>query len=221
MSFFSPTSLIAILVAVSVHEWAHAFAAYRLGDPTAKYSGRMTLNPLAHLDPVGTILFVLVGFGWGKPVPIDPRYFKNYKRDAALTALAGPFSNLVLALAAFALGKILGIGPQVLADSGVLMAPENAPVILTFLGELLGDLVIINLILMAFNLLPIAPLDGSKIVQPWIPVRYDDLYDEFMRRGPWILLAIIVAERAFNFPFLSYWIAIITTPILGLMHAVL
>ena len=99
--FLTPTFIISVLIALSVHEWAHGFTAHRLGDPTAKVEGRLTLNPLAHLDPIGTAMFLIVGFGWGKPVPVDPRYFKHYKRDTSLVALAGPASNLVLALLAF------------------------------------------------------------------------------------------------------------------------
>lgn len=220
-SYLSPTTIIAILIAVGVHEWAHAYAANRLGDPTAKDAGRLTMNPIAHLDPVGTILFLLVGFGWGKPVPVDPRYFKHYKRDGAITAFAGPLSNLVLAFLAFGIGKIIGIAPQVLSVSGVLIAPGNQPVLLTFLGELLGEIVIINLILMAFNLLPVAPLDGSKVLQLWVPARYDDAYEAYLEKGMWILLILIVAGRAFHLPILSVWMSIFVTPILSIMHAMI
>src|SRR3989338_4296139 len=96
MSALRPSFIIALLIALSVHEWAHALVAHRLGDPTAKEQGRLTLNPIAHLDLMGTILFFLVGFGWGKPVPIDPRYFKHWKRDTALVSIAGPVSNLIV-----------------------------------------------------------------------------------------------------------------------------
>ncbi|MFH1671122.1 MAG: site-2 protease family protein, partial [Patescibacteria group bacterium] len=88
--FVSPPFIIAILIAISVHEWGHGFVAYKLGDPTAQMDGRLSLNPLAHLDPIGTLMFLIIGFGWAKPVPIDPRYFKNHKRDTTLVALAGP-----------------------------------------------------------------------------------------------------------------------------------
>lgn len=220
-TFLSPTFIIAILIAVSVHEWAHGYAAFKLGDPTAKYDGRLTLNPIAHLDPMGTVLFVLVGFGWGKPVPVDPRYFKNYKRDNAIVAFAGPLSNIVIAFLAFGLALALGMKAQVLSVTGALIAPSNQPVIMAFLAELLGDLIHINLVLMAFNLLPIAPLDGSKIVQMWIPYQWDNAYQDFLRKGPWILLALIIAGRAFHIPILSVWIGFIISPFLGIMYALL
>ena len=101
MGFLNPIFILSILIALTVHEWAHAFVANRLGDPTAREMGRLTLNPIVHLDPMGTILFLLVGFGWGKPVPVNERYFHHPKRDTALVAAAGPVSNLVLAFIAF------------------------------------------------------------------------------------------------------------------------
>ena len=213
----TPTFIIAILIAVAVHEWAHAFAAYRLGDPTAKYDGRLTLNPIAHLDPIGTLLFIFVGFGWGKPVPVDPRYFKKPVRDGAIVAFAGPLSNIVLAFLAYAIAYPLGIAEEVLAGS----TAGHASVILEFFSRLLGDMIIINLVLMAFNLLPVPPLDGSKIVRIFLPYEYERQYAQFSYYGPWILLALIVAGRAFGFPVLSIWIELIITPFLSVMHALL
>jgi len=221
MPFLSPTFIIAILIAVAVHEWAHGFAAWKLGDPTAKYDGRLTLNPLAHLDPVGTVLFVLVGFGWGKPVTVDPRYFKHAVRDSAIVAFAGPLSNIILAFGAFFLALLFGMKAEVLAVTGALIAPNNQPVIITFVAELLGDIIHINLVLMAFNLLPIAPLDGSKIIRIFLPYEYEHQYQQFMQKGPWILLGLIIAGRAFGLPLLSIWISIIMSPFLGLMYALI
>ena len=217
MPGLTPTFIIAILIAVAVHEWAHAFAAYRLGDPTAKYDGRLTLNPIAHLDPIGTLLFIFVGFGWGKPVPVDPRYFKKPVRDGAIVAFAGPLSNIVLAFLAYAIAYPLGIAEEVLAGS----TAGHASVILEFFSRLLGDMIIINLVLMAFNLLPVPPLDGSKIVRIFLPYEYERQYAQFSYYGPWILLALIVAGRAFGFPVLSIWIELIITPFLSVMHALL
>ncbi len=219
MPFLTPTFVIAILIAVSVHEWAHGFAAFKLGDPTAKYDGRLTLNPLAHLDPVGTILFILVGFGWGKPVPVDPRYFKRPIRDNAIVALAGPLSNIILACIAFIVAMVLGLQAQALAVTGALIAPDNQPIIFTFVSELLGDMIQVNLILMAFNLLPIAPLDGSKIVRIFVPHGYERQYEQYMQYGPWILLALIVAGQVLHTPILSIWISVIISPFLNLMYA--
>lgn len=217
----SPTFVIAILIAVAVHEWAHAYAAWKLGDPTAKYDGRLTLNPIAHLDPIGTVLFVMVGFGWGRPVPVDPRYFKKPVRDEAIVAFAGPLSNLILVFLAFGLAIAIGQKAQVLAVTGALIAPNNQPILITFLAELLGDLIHINLVLMAFNLLPVPPLDGSKIIRIFLPYEYEYQYRQFMAQGPWILLILIVAGRAFGIPILSMWINMIIYPFLGAMYALL
>jgi len=206
MAFLDPIFIISILIALSVHEWAHGFTADKLGDPTARYEGRITLNPLAHLDPIGTLLFLVVGFGWGKPVPINPRYFKHPKRDMALTALAGPFSNLMLFVLAFA-------GLMVVAMS------SSGSVGMEFLQRFFSISISVNLSLMAFNLLPIAPLDGSKILGAFIPLRYEDIYEDFMQKGPFILLGLLVAEQLFNFPLLAFWIHSISNGVLNVMLA--
>jgi Zn-dependent protease len=207
MPSLDPIFIISILIALSVHEWAHGFAADALGDPTARYEGRLTLNPLAHLDPIGTVLFLLVGFGWGKPVPINPRYFKHPKRDIALTALAGPFSNLILFIIAF-LG-LMAVGMSSTGSVGI-----------QFLQQFFQASIGVNLSLMAFNLLPIAPLDGSKILGAFIPLRYEDAYEDFMQKGPWILLALLLAEQLFGFPFLAFWIHAISNSVLSMMIGV-
>jgi len=217
--FLTPTFIISVLVALSVHEWAHGYVAHRLGDNTAKMEGRLTLNPLAHLDPIGTVLFVIVGFGWGKPVPVDPRYFKNIKRDTALVALAGPFSNLVMALFAFIVLVAIGGGGSVLG--GNMMAIRGEGSVLTQLTlDLMQDFLMINLVLMAFNLLPVAPLDGSKILRPFIPVKYEYKYMELMAQGPKILLILIIAGRLFNLPILSLWIGLVISPVLKVFSVI-
>jgi Zn-dependent protease len=205
---FSPPFLIAMLFALSFHEWAHAFAADRLGDSTARSEGRLTLNPLAHLDPMGTILFILIGFGWGKPVPFDPRQLKHPKRDSALIAAAGPFSNLVLSLLCFILLFLLF--PEILTTGAIsLMHDGLSPSdrVMVFFQQILLSSVFINLGLMAFNLLPVAPLDGSKIVACFVPLRFEDLFDEWMRFGPFIILGILLLERVIHFPFLTWWVS--------------
>ncbi len=216
--FVSPSYIIAILIAVSIHEWAHGYVAYRLGDPTAKYAGRLTINPLAHLDLLGTLMFFIVGFGWAKPVPVDPRYFKKPKRDVALVALAGPAINLVLAIVAFIGLTFLGKTSDASAMDLITLENGGSPVILLITQILAGSL-FINLALMAFNLLPIAPLDGSKIIHPFIPLRYDTVYWEFMQKGPLILLAVIVVEQLMHIPILSAWVFGIVNPILHLMFS--
>lgn len=135
--------LVALVIAITVHEFAHAFIALSLGDPTAKYQGRVTLNPLAHLDPIGTLLLFLVGFGWGRPVPINPQYFSRPALDELLVALSGPASNFLMAALAGFLTKFTG-------ESLIL-------------SQILVIGVEINVVLMIFNLIPIPPLDGSKI----------------------------------------------------------
>ncbi len=214
---FNPPFLIAILIALTVHEWAHALVADRLGDPTPRSEGRLTLNPIAHLDPLGTLMFFVIHFGWGKPVPINPRYFKHYRRDTALVSLAGPFSNLILAIIAFIL--LFTVAPQMTGASGdalLFMSGANAG-FPAFLSETLANLLFINLALMAFNLIPIAPLDGSKILQAFIPLRYEDQYDKFLRNGPFILLGLIIAERAFNIPLIITWVSFIMDSVLRVM----
>lgn len=133
---------IALVVAITVHEFAHALVADRLGDPTPRLQGRLTLNPLSHLDPVGTIMILLVSFGWGKPVQFDPFNLKNPRRDAALISIAGPVSNLILATL---LSVIIRFTPPLV-------------------GQLLLPVIYLNVLLAVFNLLPIHPLDGFKIV---------------------------------------------------------
>jgi Zn-dependent protease len=144
-------SIIIVLIAVSVHEFAHAWAADYLGDPTAKLEGRLTLNPLAHLDPIGTLTLFLFGFGWGKPVPVDSYNLKNPRRDEALISLAGPLSNIIIALLVGFAFKFIPI--QTLA--------ANTQPLISFLA--------INLGLAYFNLLPFPPLDGSKIFLALLP----------------------------------------------------
>ena len=212
--FFNPTFLISILIALSVHEWAHAFVANKLGDPTARNMGRLTLNPIAHLDPLGTILFLTVGFGWGKPVPINPGYFKHPKRDTAIVSLAGPFSNFILAILCF-VGLALvdgGLG----SARDLRSADASGNVGKVFLQSLFASSLFLNLALMAFNLLPVAPLDGSKILGAFIPLRYEDEYDRFMHYGPYVLLGLLLAERLVNFSLLSGWITAIMDGVLRL-----
>ncbi len=206
-----------MLLALSVHEAAHAYVAYKLGDHTAKAAGRLTLNPIAHLDPMGTILFLLVGFGWGKPVPVNPHFFKNPERDNALTALAGPVSNLLLATIAFlALKFILQMTPgSVLA---LLQSHTHPNIFLAFLCDFLLKFIFVNLGLMAFNLLPVAPLDGSKILSYFIPLRFQDAYDQYMEYGPYVLLTLLLVGNFMHFDPLGAWIMTIMGMTLDLFH---
>ncbi len=218
--FLNPTFLIAILIALSFHEFAHGFVAKKFGDPTAENQGRLTLNPIAHLDLLGSLLFLFVGFGWGKPVPIDPRYFRHPKRDTALVSLAGPASNFLLAAVSFILLTLLVPHAAVSVDQLLSLSGQGS-VVLVFFRSLLASLIFINLGLMSFNLLPVAPLDGSKIVQAFIPLRFDDAYDTFMRWGPYILLGLFLTEAFMGLPLLSTWIESIMNGALSLFSMTL
>lgn len=169
----------AILIALTFHEFAHGYVAYRLGDPTAKHHGRLTLNPLAHLDPMGTIMIFLIHFGWAKPVPVDPRYLGNPKRDMMWIAAAGPLMNMVLALISGIVIRIfIAVGPS--GDTAVT------------LFRMIQYSLFINLALAFFNLLPIPPLDGSKILAGLLPHKYAPTLYLIEARGPMILFGIIM-----------------------------
>ncbi|HDP98799.1 MAG TPA: site-2 protease family protein [bacterium] len=170
-----------ILMALTVHEFAHGLIAYQLGDPTAKQAGRLTLNPLVHLDLVGTIMLFIIHIGWAKPVPVNPSYFKDPKRDLLWVSLAGPASNLMLAF-------IFGIGCRILGVEGFHSLEKGLMGIIQFM---LAFGVMINIVLAVFNLFPIPPLDGSKILMGLIPPKYERQMEPYMRYGPTILIALI------------------------------
>ena len=170
--------LVAVLLCLTVHETCHGLTAYALGDPTAKSQHRLSLNPLHHIDWFGLAAMLTLGFGWAKPVPVDMRYFKNPKRGMALTALAGPMSNLLLALLALLGAKIV-----------LLRSPDTAAWGWIYWFLLL--LAQLNVGLGVFNLLPFSPLDGSKVLFAVLP---DDKYERLMRYeryGVFVLYALI------------------------------
>jgi len=169
--------LLSLIVALTVHEFAHAWTATKFGDPTAKYEGRLTLNPLAHLDPMGTIFLLLVGFGWGKPVPVNPNYFRN-KSDHIWVSLAGIITNLAIALV------FAGIVKLSLASGGSII---DSPLLV-----LASLMVVYNLILAVFNILPIPPLDGSYLVEYFLS---DEAKIQYQFVGPYLLFGIIIADR--------------------------
>ncbi len=156
-----------VLIALTFHEFAHGYVAYKLGDPTAKYSGRLSMNPIKHLDPIGTICMVFFGFGWAKPVPVNTRYFKKPRRDMALTAAAGPIMNFILALVGLILMRVM-MRVFIAFPPTTQFAANLCSVIITFL-YLFHYL---NLSLGVFNLIPLPPLDGSRIFLTFLPPKY-------------------------------------------------
>jgi Zn-dependent protease len=176
-------SIISIILAVTIHEAAHAWSADELGDPTARLMGRKTLNPLAHLDPVGSILFIVAGFGWGKPVPVDPFNLKDDK-DEALVSLAGPVSNLLFA-------GVVGILYHFIPSMPMQLA-------LFFY-----TLALINVSLAVFNLLPIPPLDGSKLYRAILPKGFLPVWEFLDQYGMYILLFMFLSGTSLFGRFLS------------------
>ena len=174
--------LIVLFTAMPVHECAHGYIASRLGDNTARYQGRLTLNPFVHLDPLGSVLLVFTGFGWAKPVQVNPRNFKHPRRDMALSSLAGPVSNVILALIVMVVFKLcLGLGYTSAMRSG-----NNA---LYTILQMLSIMISVNLSLAVFNFLPIPPLDGSKIFGAILPEKY---YFFMMQYERYVFIALIL-----------------------------
>jgi Zn-dependent protease len=173
---------ICLVLSLTLHEFAHAYVSYKLGDPTAKYLGRVTLNPLKHLDPLGTILLLFVGFGWGKPVPFDPRNLRNPKRDAALISFAGPFSNLVLAV----------------LFAGLFHITSNSSGVALFASVFAFLMVNFNLVLAFFNLIPIHPLDGFKVVYGMLPNNLAIQWIQFEKYGIYFLLFLLLTRSTFT-----------------------
>jgi len=186
-----------LLVAFSVHEFAHAWSADKFGDETPRMNGRLTLNPLVHLDPMGSLLLLVVGFGWARPVPVNP-YALSRRSPAALmlVSLAGPLSNLIMAVIAavpFRLGLVSRF------DTGAVPGQ-----ILPTPAHLLMEFVFINLILMLFNLIPLAPLDGEKIAEYFFPPSWARFFDTIRPYGPLILLVLVFAGPALGFNILGW-----------------
>lgn len=188
---------ILLLLTIAVHEFSHAFVADKLGDPTARIAGRLTINPLAHLDPIGTLLLLFAGFGWGKPVPFDPFNLRDPKRDSALISFAGPGSNLLIAVVSSLLLQFLYYSPIIMISS--------------FLFEIIRLFIHFNVLLAIFNLIPVHPLDGFKVVAGILPKKY---YADWLSLEPYGMIFLILLI----FPFFgSSPINSIISPIVNLI----
>lgn len=175
MLFVYLVRAVAMLLIIPVHEAAHAFVSYKLGDPTAKNYGRLTLNPLAHFDPFGALAMILAGIGWAKPVPTDVRRFRHPKRDMAISAAAGPVSNLLIAYLGMILYKL----------AYYRMPVNSGQLVMLFLSIFIS----LNISLAVFNLLPIPPFDGSRIFLAFLPTR---LYFKAMQYERYIMMAVLL-----------------------------
>jgi len=195
--FSEPISLIgfllAIIIAVTIHEFAHAWMAYRLGDLTAKYADRLSLNPAKHFDIAGTLFLLLVGFGWGKPVPVNPNALKG-RYDELKVSIAGPVSNLLVAL-------VLAFPIYAAEEFGINYQANLVLFIIKIIIE-------INIMLAVFNLIPLYPLDGSRILRSLAPVSWQEKIINLEKSGPIILFAIIFMEYVLHiniiFPIIMY-----------------
>lgn len=195
-------NMIVLVIAFTVHEFAHAWTADFFGDTTPRMNGRLTLNPLVHLDPIGSLLLIFAGFGWARPVPVNP-FALRMRSPAApmLVALAGPVSNFLLAIIAavpFRLGLV-----------GVEFPSGWFPTI----DAILTQFVVINLVLLLFNLIPIAPLDGDKIIDYFLPDRWAERWNAIRPYGPLILMAVVFVGPRIGFDVLNW---IISPPLISL-----
>ena len=186
-----------ILFALTFHEFAHAWSAKKLGDPTAENMGRLSLNPLVHLDPTGTIMiFITVmsgfGIGWAKPVPVDPQNLRNPRQDMLWIALAGPVSNLILAF----------------VFTAIFTSLTPAEGLTNLFRQMLLIGISINLILAIFNMIPIPPLDGSKILMGLLPEEQARQYSQVEMYGPMLLIGLIVADQMLGLGIIRAWISI-------------
>lgn len=171
---------LALIIAITVHEFAHALVADKLGDPTARSQNRLTLNPLSHLDPLGTVALLFMGFGWGRPVPFDPYNLRNPRRDSALISLAGPTSNLLLAILLSLILKFIPLFP--------------------LLASLFSFLIALNIMLAIFNLVPVYPLDGEKILTGLLPASTAVEYSRVMRQWGTIILIFLILPMGGSSP---------------------
>ena len=181
-----------IILILSVHEYAHGVVAKKLGDPTAESLGRLTLNPIKHIDPIGFVMFLIVGVGYAKPVPINSRYFKQPKRDMAIVGAAGPLANLAMALIFTFLIKLMFLLVPFLPST----LPAWTPTALSYLYNILYLGVFYNLAFMLFNLIPVPPLDGSRILYAFLPMK---ALIWFQRYEQYVFWGVLGAFLIFSF----------------------
>lgn len=187
---------VVLLISIGFHEACHAFAAYRLGDSTAKMAGRLTLNPLRHLDLFGTLAILVIGFGWGKPVPVNARNFDRPRQDLAIVAAAGPLSNFFLAfLSAGILSLFVHFSPMILDIAG------------GFFGIFIAYMIKINAGLGIFNLIPIPPLDGGNLLVGIVPKKHAFHVEDFLETHGYVILIVLLATDLF------FHIPLITGPV--------
>lgn len=212
--------IIVILLILPLHELAHAFVAKKCGDHTAESSGRLSLNPFIHIDPIGAVLILLTGFGWAKPVPINPNAMRNPRNGVIWTSLAGPLSNFIAAFAALIILRVIYCIPISSASTGLLNT-------LTGFSMFLSGFVSVNLGLAVFNLIPVPPLDGSKVLIQFIPTRAV-IWIQRNQITISIVFFILIASQALSYPLsflilhvyklfylMTDWIPLVMNAILG------
>ena len=179
--------LVIFIFTLTIHECAHGYIAYKMGDPTARNMGRLTLNPIRHIDPIGFILLMFFSFGWAKPVMINPRYFKNPKRGMAISAAAGPLSNLIMAFFGVVIYRTVAI---VVIKNGLFVNTFALSAL-----DFLSLFAVLNVYFAVFNLIPLPPLDGSRIVSYMLPRKLGYYYNQIERYGFLILIMLLNADR--------------------------
>ena len=189
-----------ILIGLSFHEFGHAYVSTKLGDPTPKLQGRVTINPMAHIDPVGMVCLLLCGFGWGIPVQINPSYYKNRRRDEILVGFAGVAMNLILAIIFSLLVRV-----------AVIVYQSTGSEIASIFYDILLNVVMINVVLMVFNLLPVPPLDGFGIVTNLFNLQKYSWYEKYYQYGYFILIFMVLIG----------WVSTILTPVMTLIMKLL
>ena len=208
----------ALLIAIVMHEFSHGIVAYWNGDDTAKLAGRLNVNPVKHFDPIGFLMLAVIGFGWAKPVPIDPRRFRNYKKGMITVSLAGVICNFLIAFVATGLFAL-----YIYATKSAVMTMEMYTAgyyVFYFFAYLLQYIVLINLTLMAFNLIPVYPLDGFRVVETL--VKPDNRYVAFnYRYGSFLLLGLLVLSTVLRYisPYLDVF-SLYMNAIVNMMNSI-